>query len=123
MRARRVDSPDRDFRGPSPISGRYNCGETPTSTVRSRMISVSLEDIFPFLFLAGLGLGVVGWLALVVVAFRVGWRWGLGVLLFPPAAVVFLVRHTKKALIPIGILLVGGSLVAGPPLYVRLIPI
>ncbi|WP_406695023.1 leucine-rich repeat domain-containing protein [Singulisphaera sp. Ch08] len=84
---------------------------------------MSLEDFFPYLFLMGIGLAIIGWLALLVVAFRVRMRWGFGVMLFPPAALAFMFSYTKKALIPIGLMLVGGVLVAGPPLYVRLIPI
>ena len=68
---------------------------------------MSVEELFPYFFLAGIGLAITGWIALLAVAFRVGKRWGFGVILFPPAALAFVAYHTK-ALIPIGLMLVGG---------------
>jgi hypothetical protein len=84
---------------------------------------VTIEDYIPYVYLTGLALVVIGWVALLVMAFRVRVWWGMGVLAFPPAALVFAARHAKKAAIPLGVLLLGVLLAAGPPLYVRLRPI
>jgi hypothetical protein len=84
---------------------------------------VSLEDVIPYVFLAGLALLFVGWVALLVTAFRVRVGWGVGVLVFPPAALVFVSKHPKQSRIPVGLLLLGALLAAGPPLYDLLRPI
>jgi hypothetical protein len=84
---------------------------------------VTLEDYIPYFFLTGLALAALGWLALLVTAFRVRVWWGLGLLVFPPLALEFLVRHGPRSAIPARMLMIGAVLAVGPPLYTRLRPI
>jgi hypothetical protein len=82
-----------------------------------------MEQILPFVFLAGLGLLGLGFLVLLVVAFRVRWWWGLLLLVFPPAALVFVLRHARPSVVPATMLFFGVLLVAGPPVITRLKPV
>jgi hypothetical protein len=82
-----------------------------------------MENFFPFIFLSGLAVAAVGMLALVVAAFRQKVWWGVGVLLFPPVALVFAARHPKKAGVPLGLLLLGCLAVAAPAAVNALRPI
>ncbi len=81
------------------------------------------EDFFPYLVLTGYALLAIGWVVLLVAAFRARLWWGFGVLVFPPTAVAFMIKHSRKAAIAMAILAIGLLLAAGPPLYVRLRPI
>jgi Leucine rich repeat len=87
------------------------------------LLAVVHDDIFPYVFLTGLALAALGWVALLVTAFRVRVWWGLGVTVFPPTGLAFVVKHARKSAIPLGLLALGAVLAAGPTLYVRLLPI
>lgn len=82
-----------------------------------------MDSILPYVFLAGLALLGVGFLALLVVAFRTRWWWGLLLLVFPPAAVVFFARRPGPSLAPSLLMFVGLLMAAGPPVVNRLRPI
>jgi len=82
-----------------------------------------MDSVLTYVFLAGLALLGVGFLALLVVAFRTRWWWGLLVLVFPPAAVVFFARHPRPSLVPSLLMFVGLLMAAGPPVVNRLRPI
>ncbi|MEZ6065281.1 MAG: hypothetical protein R3B90_06145 [Planctomycetaceae bacterium] len=82
-----------------------------------------MDQLYEYLFLGGIALAVVGWLWLLVAAFRVSWKWGLGILLVPPVAVFFIIRHWRLAKPPIGIVLAGLVLAAAPAIYTRVAPI
>jgi hypothetical protein len=72
---------------------------------------------------AGFVLFAAGWLWMVVVAWRRRAGWGIGVLVFPPAGLLFAALHRARARTP---LLVGGLgllLLAGPPLATRMMPV
>jgi hypothetical protein len=56
-----------------------------------------LETIGAWVLVLGIVLLLVGWEQLLVAGFRTSLRWGLGLLLFPPAAVVFIPWHWQKA--------------------------
>ena len=73
------------------------------------------------MFLSGLAIAAIAFLALVVVAFRVKVGWGIALLVFPPMAILFAVKHYRPAWIPSAVLAVGLSLMVFPPLYTRLI--
>lgn len=60
--------------------------------------SVDLERLEPYLLLAAAVLLLVGWLMILLAAFRVRWYWGVGVLVIPPAALLFLWFHFRKGL-------------------------
>jgi energy-coupling factor transporter transmembrane protein EcfT len=82
-----------------------------------------MENIFPSVFLGGLALAAVGFLALVVIAFRVRWWWGLSSLLFFPIAFVFALKHFRRSRIPLGMIVLGLVMAGFPPAYTRLMPI
>jgi hypothetical protein len=71
-----------------------------------------METLGMYLFFAGTALNVAGWLWLLVAAFRQRFWWGLGVLLIPPLALIFLFAHWRKASLPFFTFL-GGSAVLG----------
>lgn len=82
-----------------------------------------MESYFPILFLAGLATALVGFLALVGVAWVVRPRWGVGIFVFPPIALWFAAKHPKPARNPLLIVVIGMALAAFPPIYTRLTPV
>jgi hypothetical protein len=73
-----------------------------------------LEKYAFFVLLAGLVVGAVGFLWLVIAAFKVSKAWGFGVLLFPPLAIMFVPTHFRKAAAPLVVLLISGMLLGAP---------
>ncbi len=82
-----------------------------------------LENIFPYLFLSGLAIAAMAFLALVVIAFRYKIGWGVAVLVFPPVGIVFAIKHYRRAWLPSACLAVGVGLMAFPSLYTKLMPV
>jgi hypothetical protein len=72
---------------------------------------------------AGLTVMTVGWVWMIVRAFRHRLGWGLAVLVLPPLALVFGFRHWRKGLAPLTWIAVGLSLTAFPPAFSLLVPI
>jgi hypothetical protein len=56
-----------------------------------------MERFAIYLYFAGITLAVIGFLWLLVRAFRTRLAWGLGVLLFPPTAFAFIVFRWRQA--------------------------
>ena len=81
------------------------------------------EDYLFYVTLIGLALLVVGWLWMVVVAWRQRAAWGVAVLLFPPAGLLFAVGHYAVSRVPLVLGLVGLLAAAGPPVVNRLLPV
>ena len=81
------------------------------------------EGHFFAVSLAGMALLLIGWLWVTKVAWRHGSAWGLGVLLFPPAGLLFAIRHFGAARAPLAVGLLGLLLAAGPPVVNRLLPV
>ncbi len=54
-----------------------------------------------------------GYLWLLVRAWGHDWRWGLALILFPPATLLFMAREFRRVVVPANILLVGLLLVLG----------
>jgi hypothetical protein len=73
-----------------------------------------LEQYAAYAVFAGVAIVVFGWFWLVVAASKVRVWWGLGVLLFPPLVLLFLLRHGRKARGPLLAMLLGGVVVAAP---------
>jgi len=71
--------------------------------------------------LAGLALLLIGWVWVTVVAWRYRSAWGLGVLLVPPAGLLFAIRHFGAARAPLAVGMLGFLLAAGPPVVNRLL--
>jgi hypothetical protein len=57
---------------------------------------------------------VVGWLYLLVSAFRARILWGFALLLFPPSGLVFPFVHWPRAKRPVGLLVLAGVIIAVP---------
>jgi hypothetical protein len=72
-----------------------------------------LETYIFWLLLAAGVLGAVGSIWLIVQAFRAGVWWGLGVLVFPPTALVFVPMRWGFARGPVALMLVAGVAAAG----------
>ena len=81
------------------------------------------EDSLFFATLAGLALILVSWVWLVIVAWRQRPGWGLAILLFPPAGLLFAIGHLETARGPFILGLVGLIAAAGPPVVNRLLPL
>jgi hypothetical protein len=73
-----------------------------------------LEKYGFYVLAAGVAVVAIGWLWLLVRAFRQRFLWGLGVLVVPPLALVFVKKHWRKALAPVLVLLLGGVVIATP---------
>ena len=80
----------------------------------------------PAIFIAssvGFGLLLAGWIWIVFVAWRSRLAWGMTVLLFPPAGLLFAIRRSSGARTPLMVRMLGLLLVAGPPVVNRLLPL
>jgi Leucine Rich repeat len=66
-----------------------------------------LENFAIYLYFAGIAIAVLGFLWLIVRAFRTHMGWGLGVLFFPPTAFAFIPLRWARARAPFFMLLVG----------------
>lgn len=73
-----------------------------------------LEQYGFFMLVAAGVLGVIGWIWLVVRAFRQRLRWGLSVLFIPPVAILFVGLYYRKTIGPLILLLVALLLGATP---------
>lgn len=73
-----------------------------------------MNDLPIELWLSGLAIAVVGFLWLVIRAFRTRILWGLGLLLLPPLAFVFIARQRRQVLLPGLVLFVGLGLFGVP---------
>jgi hypothetical protein len=72
-------------------------------------------EAYAFYFLvAGVGIALLGYFWLVVRGFRVKVLWGLGLIFFPPAALVFIKRHFRKAVGPFLVLVLAVLVFATP---------
>jgi hypothetical protein len=82
-----------------------------------------MDRLYEGLFLGGLALAAVGWVWLIIAAFRVRPAWGLAVLLIPPAAIGFMIQHWGRAKAPTGVLLAGLLIAGAPAIYTRVAPV
>jgi hypothetical protein len=73
-----------------------------------------LEKYAFYILLAGILLALIGYIWLLVCAFRVRLLWGFATLLFPPALLLFLYRHHARARRALLVLLLAGILLAAP---------
>ena len=72
------------------------------------------EQHATYLLLAGAGLAAIAYIWLLIKAFKTRLAWGLGVLLFPPSALVFVLRHFRASVGPLLVFLLGGLAFASP---------
>ena len=73
-----------------------------------------LERYAFYIVAVGILLGVFAFIWLIVRAFRQKVLWGLGVMVFPPAGLIFIWRHFDKVVGPFSLLLFAALLVAAP---------
>jgi hypothetical protein len=73
-----------------------------------------LEKYGFFLVVLGLVIGAYAFFRLVVIAFKTRILWGLGVLLFPPLGILFMLRHKRRSLSPILLFILAGVVLALP---------
>jgi hypothetical protein len=66
-----------------------------------------LENFAIYLYFAGIAIAVLGFLWLIIRAFRTRLAWGLGVLFFPPTAFAFISLRWTRAKAPFFMLLAG----------------
>ena len=78
-----------------------------------------LEQYALYLFGAGILLAVLGYVWLIVRAYRVRRAWGRAVLFFPPSSLFFVFQHRREAGGPLAVLLLG-ALVGAAPVGVNL---
>jgi hypothetical protein len=72
-------------------------------------------------FAGGVLIGTVGHIWLICRGWQVRWYWAL-MLLFSPLAVLFLIRHFKKAIAPAAVMLLGVLVALAPFVYTHLVP-
>ncbi|AMV37904.1 hypothetical protein [Planctomyces sp. SH-PL62] len=82
-----------------------------------------VEQYGVHLMLAGLAMMAVGWLWLVVKAFRDRVGWGAAILVFPPLAPVYVLSKGRAVWAPASLMALGLVLTAFPPLYTRYVPV
>jgi len=82
-----------------------------------------MDQLYEVLFLGGLALAAIGWIWMLLLAFRTQWWWGLLVLLVPPAALIFIPRYWPKTKPPVGVILAGLVLSAAPAIYTHVAPV
>lgn len=84
----------------------------------------SIEPYFPYVFLLGVALAILGFLTFAVAAFRTRVRWGLGVVLvLPVLGPVYAWRHPRRGLAPFLVMLLGIVIAAAPAVATRLVPV
>jgi hypothetical protein len=73
-----------------------------------------LEEYAFLVLVLGLVIAAVGFLWLLVAAFKVRKAWGFAVLLFPPLALVFIPYHWRRCVGPLLVFLLSGLLLGAP---------
>lgn len=76
-----------------------------------------------YMQLGGLAVAVLAWIWLIVCAFRTCLGWGFGSLVLPPVGLVFAVRHPRKGIFPLGVLLLSLLIAVIPALYTLFVPL
>ena len=66
-----------------------------------------------YVLVCGMVLILLGYLWLLVRAWRVDWRWGLALIVFPVVLPIFLCLEIKRAVVPTAVLAVGLLLAGG----------
>ncbi len=82
-----------------------------------------MESIFVYLFSIGLLLLFAALLWMLVAAFATHWKWGVGLLVFPPVMFWFLYKHPRQAAKPAALLAVGLMCLSLPAALTRTIAV
>jgi hypothetical protein len=89
--------------------------------VASARAEAIMEQIAVAIMAAGLVIGTVGHIWLIVRGWQVRWYWAV-LLLFSPLAILFLIRHFHKAIAPVAVMVLGIVLIAAPVVYSHFVP-
>lgn len=87
---------------------------------RRTNVFAAFEEYAVYIVIAGLVALIIGWIALIAAAFRVGKAWGYGALLMPPVALLFIPKHYGMARRPLLFILWGLIIGSLPYLVSRL---
>ena len=66
-----------------------------------------------YVLVAGIVLALAGYIWLLLRAWGHDWRWGLALVLFPPASLLFLAVEFRRVVVPANVFLVGLLLILG----------
>jgi hypothetical protein len=75
------------------------------------------EELLFGLMAAGAILALIGFVWLIIRAWKVHWAWGLGSLVLMPVAIVFVLLHLRRSVAPVLLMLLGGGLCVAPTVY------
>ncbi len=78
------------------------------------------EQTLVLIVALGMLLVLIGFIGLVLAAFRERAAWGIGVLVFPPLGLLFPIRHWRAGRGPLGLLVLGAIVAAVPFLITRM---
>jgi hypothetical protein len=70
-----------------------------------------------YMQLSGLAVALFAWFWLLVRAFRLNRKWGLGSLVLPPVGLVFVGRHPRKGIAPLLLCVLSLVVAAAPAVY------
>jgi hypothetical protein len=73
-----------------------------------------LEKYSLYVMAAGMLLGIAGYVWLIIRAFQQRRWWGVALIIFPPAALIFICGHFRRAIGPVCVLLLAAVVVAAP---------
>lgn len=73
-----------------------------------------MEIVGFWMIVAGIAIAAVAYVWLLVVAFRLRVLWGVALLVFPPAALVFLCFDPRRAAVPLTLYLLAGVVIGVP---------
>jgi hypothetical protein len=76
-----------------------------------------------YMLVGGLIVAALGWIWLLVRAFRSHRRWGLGSLIVPPAGLVFAGLYPRKGIVPLIVCLLGLLVATAPALFTLFVPL
>jgi hypothetical protein len=96
------------------LLSRYALAKNPGARSLTERLRNAYELVGFYLLLAGIAVTLIGYLWLLVNTFRVGWKWGLAVLLMPPLAILFILVHFRKSIAPLVLFALAGLIFASP---------
>ena len=108
---------------------RAKLGERPmlwtlaSTGLRSDTVHEWMETRAFYLQIGGVAVAALGWLWLIVLAFRQRRAWGWGSLLVPPVGLAFAGRHPRKGSAPLIVLALGLLAAAAPAVYILCVPL
>jgi Leucine Rich repeat len=115
--------------GPSDLSLRQQLHQEPqvVSLVKTALESDAVQGWIEgrayFMQRGGIALASLAWIWLLVRAFRVHPRWGLGSFVFPPLGFIFAGRYPRKGAGPLGLFMVCLLVAAAPAIYRLTVPL